>query len=668
MLYPTLRSWFAWMRQPRLAIYSSLVLMALLGIANIYTHTSNYGPNITEDSVIYISVVKNLVTGDGFLTYNQDEYNLYPPGFPLLLGFLASLGADPVEAGRFVNIIGFGIVLCLTYRWLNCHITNTFLVLISAIIIALSYPLNSVFSYLLSDSIFIVSVVASLISMSRFLKSPDPSWSTLAWSASFTALAATTRYIGVTVILTGIIVILMHPGCSKITRKLKYLTFYIAASSILLTVWTIRVYLTTGHLGGNRETIEGQPSLTNRSSFTDRLFEIYDVIYFWLWVDDSPGIPYILYQISIVVSIVALVLVGLFIFRRLSLIDLYRSPYLEPLPNSQLTSWKVTLPFILFSLIYLLILPIATSVGLTLGISTRYMAPIYIPVLLVIVVYMDRLLHRDRQLTITNWIVIGLVFVGLFSSTNLSLQRNLDDTFGALADDAGINLWGYSSDSDIIRYLRETHIDGRIISNEGPVTYWLAFNTQTPVLSIPEDYTSTDCLNWVRSLISQPTIETFIIYFTKNRVMACPITELEPILSPYLERITQTPEAIIYRITDPTDNPLDLGFHVHIHGNTLVYTKNPCSATTNTEWPFYLHIYPVEENDLSNEFGFQNLDFHFNDHGIMDKDGCIVRRPLPPYDISKIRTGQYSRPLNETLNLWGIEITPTTTALPATNR
>ena len=657
--YPILCSWFARMRQPRLAIYSSLVLITLLGIANIYTHTSNYGPNITEDSVTYISVAKNLVAGDGFLGQNQGELILYPPGFPLLLGVLASLGADPIEAGRFVNIIGFGIVLCLTYRWLNYYIGNTFLVIIAAIVIASSYPLNTVFSYLLSDSIFIISVVASLISMSRFLKSPDPSWSTLAWSASFTALAATTRYIGVTVILTGIIVIFMHPSRLKIIKKLKYLTFYIAASSILLTIWTIRVYLATGHLWGNREAMKGQ------SSLIDRLFEIYDVIYFWLWVDDSPGIPYILYQISIVVSIVALVLVGLFIFRRLSIIDLYPSPYLEPLPNRKLTSWKVTLPFILFSLIYLLILPIAASVGSGQDISTRYMAPIYIPVLLVIVSILDRLLHQDRRLTITKWIVIGLIFVGLFSSTNLSLQRNLDDTFGALADDAKINLWGYSSDSDIIRYLRETPINGRIISNESPVTYWLAFNTQTPVLSIPEGYTSIDCLNWVRSLISQPTIETYIIYFTKNRVMACPITELEPILSPYLERITQTSEAIIYRIIDPIDNSLDLGFHVHIHGNTLVYTKTPCSATTNTEWPFRLHIYPVEENDLSNEFGFQNLDFHFNDHGIIDKDGCIVRRPLPPYDISKIRTGQYSRPLDETLNLWEIEITPTTTALPA---
>ena len=671
-LYPTLRSRFARIRLPRLVRHISLVLIALLGIANVYIHTSNYGPNITEDSATYISVAKNLVTGDGFLSYNRDEFILYGPGFSLLLGFLASLGVGPVGAGRFVNIIGYGIVLYLTYCWLNRHVKNTLLIIIAAISIALSYPLNSVFSYLLSDGIFIVFVVASLVSMSRFTNSPTPSWSTLAWSASFTALAATTRYIGVTVILTGIIAILMHRGCKKITSKLKYLAVYIVVSSISLAVWITRNYLSTGTLTGNREAFvwKGDSWL---SALTHRLSEIYDTIYLWVWVDDLSDISYILYQIGVVITIVTLVLVGLFLSRRLSLIDLYNSPILERLPAWKPTSWKMTLPFILFSIIYIHILPIAAALGSEQGISTRYMAPIYIPILLVLVAYMDRLLCRNRQLTTTNWIVIGIILAGLFSSTNLSLQRNLRGISEALADDARVNLWGYSSDSDIIKYLRETPIIGRAISNQSAVTYWLAFDAQEPVLNIPEGYTGTECLDWVRSQHSHQQSRTYLIYYTQNRVMACPITELEPLLSPYLERVAQTSEAVIYRIINPIDLDLtidsDLSWDVHIHDDILIYVKYLCSADS-TQPPFYLHIYPAKESDLMNDIGFENLDFQFNPHGIINPGPtCIVMRPLPQYDILKIRTGQYTNLLaNETLNIWEIEITPPTAALPAASQ
>ncbi len=84
--------------------------------------------------------------------------------------------------------------------------------------------------------------------------------------------------------------------------------------------------------------------------------------------------------------------------------------------------------------------------------------------------------------------------------------------------------------------------------------------------------------------------------------------------------------------------------------NSLIYVKDQCSPE-DVEPSFFLHLYPVDANDLPiwrKQYGFDNLDFDFDGHGlIFDGRGlmfdgrCMVRIPLPEYDITRIYTGQY---------------------------
>ena len=568
ILHRVWRSWLARTRHQGSVIYILQALLILLGVAHLYIRTSNYGLIITVDSVAYVSVAENLAAGNGFLTYSQGMFNIWPPLFPLLLAVFAWIGIDPVEAGRVINIIGFGIILWVAYYWLNRHTRNPFLVVISTIALVSAIPLNTEPSWLRTDTLFILFTLLALVKMSLFLKSQGRSWSTLAWSAGFTALAATTRYIGVVIILVGIIVILVRPGFPILYDKLKSVAFYTAISSIPLTVWVTRNYLTSGHLFGQRRAGEGYNyierggGLTNRlysfrSELPDRLHEIYDIIYRWFWIGQAWN--YMLYNAWVVTSIVVLVLVGLMLFRRLSRIESNHSPLLgapsEPEGVSDGESrepinWKLALPFILFVIIYLPFLTVSFIVEPLVKIEARYLAPAYISVLLVVIVGLDRLLcNRARRLTVMGWTIICFILVGLFSSINTALRINLWETSVALADDAENHIHGYTSDTEMIRYLRENPIDGQIYSNESAAIYWFAFARQKSVLFIPY-YPDQDssCLAWVEGLTSDPT---YIIYFNKNWAKTCPIAELEPRLSPYLEHIVQTPEATIYRITDP---------------------------------------------------------------------------------------------------------------------
>ena len=60
---------------------------------------------------------------------------------------------------------------------------------------------------------------------------------------------------------------------------------------------------------------------------------------------------------------------------------------------------------------------------------------------------------------------------------------------------------------------------------------------------------------------------------------------------------------------------------------------------------FFLHLDPVDVNDLPRhrkQYGFDNLDFAFRDHRLIEGGVCVVERVLPDYGIAAIRTGQYT--------------------------
>ena len=84
-------------------------------------------------------------------------------------------------------------------------------------------------------------------------------------------------------------------------------------------------------------------------------------------------------------------------------------------------------------------------------------------------------------------------------------------------------------------------------------------------------------------------------------------------------------------------------FDLYLSGNRLAYLKEPCAAG-DTDARFLLHIFPVDSADLPTvwrEYGFENMDFHFADHGARADGICVATRDLPDYAIERIRTGQF---------------------------
>ena len=95
---------------------------------------------------------------------------------------------------------------------------------------------------------------------------------------------------------------------------------------------------------------------------------------------------------------------------------------------------------------------------------------------------------------------------------------------------------------------------------------------------------------------------------------------------------------------------------VYLIENGLVYIKEPC-ALADTEAKFFLHLHPVDGNDLPDyrkQHGFDNLDFDFKDRRLLFIGGeiCVAIRELPDYAGAAVSTGQYVPVDGGYNNLW----------------
>ena len=78
------------------------------------------------------------------------------------------------------------------------------------------------------------------------------------------------------------------------------------------------------------------------------------------------------------------------------------------------------------------------------------------------------------------------------------------------------------------------------------------------------------------------------------------------------------------------------------YGRRLIYTSAECA---NTDAWIFLHIDPRDAADLPEQrkqYGFDHLDFRFDNFAVHSDDRCVATRELPEYDIAAIRTGQYT--------------------------
>ncbi len=124
-----------------------------------------------------------------------------------------------------------------------------------------------------------------------------------------------------------------------------------------------------------------------------------------------------------------------------------------------------------------------------------------------------------------------------------------------------------------------------------------------------------------------------------------------------IAHVVQAPKLISAYSSITSNEPVARSeFDVYIRGGNLYYVKEPCDGA-DVQTSFFLHVVPADEDDLPDDrrqHGFDNLDFGFDERGVLFDGKCLAGVGLPQYGIARIVTGQFGG----AGRVWEVEFAP----------
>lgn len=447
-----------WQRRPD--GYSLLIIaLAALGTAHILVRTATHGAAVESVAVTYMSIAANLAEGEGWQDFRGYRLLPWPPLFPALMAALGLVGIEPADAGRLLNAAAFGLIILASGLWLRRTLRSPLLAVGATLVIMVPAPFAPAHfsSGIESDPLFMLFSLLALIWMAPFL-SREAVRRPILLAAAFSALAAVTRYAGVPLIFTGVLLLLLRRE-SPLFARLKYAAVYGIIASLPLAIVLAYNRILFGAL--LRHTLRwDEPSQPLYHSLT----RIVDLFPKGVLPVDSPGwYPYLLWiATGLVIAGVAAVCIR------------YRS---QLSPDSS-GSLRPLLPFAVFALPYLTLLVAADYYGrANYPITPRYLMPLYVPLLLAGACLLDRLLHLRAAgpMAGVKWAAAALILAGGLGSASIWTASGVAATARAL--ESGYHNKTYNTahwdESATIGYLRANPVDARIYCNRFGILHFL---------------------------------------------------------------------------------------------------------------------------------------------------------------------------------------------------
>ena len=141
-----------------------------------------------------------------------------------------------------------------------------------------------------------------------------------------------------------------------------------------------------------------------------------------------------------------------------------------------------------------------------------------------------------------------------------------------------------------------------------------------------------------------PEDETVVDSWTRTQTGLCVATYMLPHNAlPPVRVETMSLDDYAARLVGDSPPLIHSDWDVYRIENRLIYVKEQCGPE-DVDARFFLHLYPVDANDLPSarrQHGFDNHDFDFGRHGRRGAETCFAAVPLPEYDIAAVSTGQY---------------------------
>jgi hypothetical protein len=229
-------------------VYGVLTLLSLGGVSVVLLATSRYGAGTSMDSSAYVAAARSLLEGEGYLNADGTPYTHWPPLFPTLIALAGLGGIDALDAARWLNALAFGGIIFLAGLLFLGSTASRALALIGVLAVALSGPLLDVSVMAWSEPVFVLLTLLFLLGATRFLHTRSRASFVLVSAAA--ALACLQRYVGVTVILAGCVVIGLGLSGMALQPRLRALAGFCLASAGPLTAWFLWNHVHAGQTAG----------------------------------------------------------------------------------------------------------------------------------------------------------------------------------------------------------------------------------------------------------------------------------------------------------------------------------------------------------------------------------------------------------------------------------
>ena len=354
---------------PRHNITLLLAAAAALGAVLVLARQATFGVGLHWDSGSYVAAARHLLAGAGFHEYSGGFYVRWPPLYPLLLALASFDLLDPLDVAGPVNAALFGLTIFVVGQYLRSRLESRFLVGWTAFTIALARPLAGQAALAMSDTAFILLVTLTLTRAAAFLARGRTS--ALVWAGVWAALAWQTRYVGGALLAAVAVMLLCQRGARPAQRVRRAAGFSLLAGAPM-AAWLARNRMITGVFTGPPDTSGSDWSLPVVLSQTGES----------LWtMPTSFDLPLVEWQsVAWLGFLPAAALAA-------ACVVLIRDRQRRRAPSE----WLPCYVFGGFALIYLTVLVIILSLIPTQGAEVRYMAPLYIPLLVTAVCALDRI-------------------------------------------------------------------------------------------------------------------------------------------------------------------------------------------------------------------------------------------------------------------------------------
>jgi hypothetical protein len=224
----------------------AVALAAVLAATAVWLAGSRWGAAVSPDSTVYLSAAGNLAKGRGLVTFDGEPLVSWAPLYPALLALLQKLGLGALEVARWLGVLGVGRAVLLAHGWLRRHVMSPVVRVLAVAAVACSTAILRDALFVWSEILFLLFVFGCLMELESFLAAPRR-W-TLFRAAVAAALAALTRYVGVTAGLVGVGVTLFAPGARPARRRIADALLFGVVAFGPLGLWLARNVRVSGAL------------------------------------------------------------------------------------------------------------------------------------------------------------------------------------------------------------------------------------------------------------------------------------------------------------------------------------------------------------------------------------------------------------------------------------